>query len=219
MLTKKNILILAALAVLGFGASMGVSLLMGPPPRPSDEGQAATQPAGNGEQDLLAAMDTSKLDSLRPSEEMLQGLIRDVKTKSLDLDSRERKLAAREKRVRMAEELLKEQAQELETLRRQLVPPLTQLAELQRKLESTRYRIAQQEKSNLKGIAQMYEKMDATSASETLEAMCKNQQDGDAVRILYYMQDRNAAKVLGEMKDKTLAARLTESMKRIQEEG
>jgi len=36
MLTKKNILILAALAVLGFGASMGVSLLMGPPPRPSE---------------------------------------------------------------------------------------------------------------------------------------------------------------------------------------
>ena len=210
---SKMIKIVCVLAVVGavcFGGAFGVSLLM---VKPGPKTAAATQPAA------------PPVDLTQPGGEValqqreLDELVREVRGRLSACTQREQRLEERERRLEMVQGLLKKEAQELETLRLQLVSPLTQAKEAQARLRSLQVSISQQEKANLKKTAAVYDKMDAAEAAKILEGMVANRQEDDAARLLHFMNERSAAKVLASLGDKALAARLTDRLKRIQEEG
>ena len=212
---KLKIIILAGIAVVGFGGSFLASSWLGDKKRPS------TQPAGEQakvESDEFGPI-TASVITTGMKETELTALIREVRLKISDCKKKQKELEKREKRIHIAGEVLKKQAEELEALRMQLVSPLTRIKEAIAELESTRVRIGKTEQSNMKRIAAMCEKMDTTSSSQMLTGMCENNQEDDAVKILYYMSERSAGKLLSEITDKTLAAKLCGQLKRIQEKG
>jgi flagellar motility protein MotE (MotC chaperone) len=59
--------------------------------------------------------------------------------------------------------------------------------------------------------------MDPAAAARIVEGMCANQQDADAVKVLFYMKERAVGKLLAEITQTGLAARLCEQMKRVKE--
>ncbi len=219
MTGKLKIIILVGIAVVGFGGSYLASSLLGGKKQPS------TQPAGEqaeGQSDefgpiLESVSGQSITIGMREAE--LTALIREVRLKISDCKKKQKELEKREKRIHIAGEVLKKQAEELEALRMQLVSPLTRIKETIAELESTRVRIDKTEQSNMKRIAAMCEKMDTASSSQMLTGMCQNNQEDDAVKILYYMSERSAGKLLSEITDKTLAAKLCGKLKKVQEKG
>ncbi len=210
---KKMILIvLIALAVASFGASFFVSGWM-----VGDKQVAAIGAADGKKPDtLLAGVDPEKLS---PKEQYLDDLIRDLKRKTSEYKRRERKLQEREKQVRIAREHLSREVERLDNLRVELIAPITRLKEAQAQIESARIRILQTEKTNLKWLASVYEKMDAAKGAGILERMCGNNKEDEAVKILRCMAERSAGKVIAEFTDQSLAARLCEKLKRVSEEG
>ncbi|MCK4625571.1 MAG: hypothetical protein KAV00_09700 [Phycisphaerae bacterium] len=218
MTGKLRIIVLAGIGIVGFGGAYLASSMFGP------KKQATTQPAGEAKDqpedlaDLPEAMPGQSISNAKREAE-LTGLIREVRLKIRDCRKKTDDLEKREKRVRIAGEMLKKQAEELEALRMQLVSPLTRIREAIAELESTRVRIAKTEQSNMKRIATMCEKMDSANGSQMLIGMCQNNQEDDAVKILYYMSERSAGKLLAEITDKTLAAKLCGKLKKVQEKG
>ena len=217
---KKTILVLTVLAVVSFGVSLGVAMWMNKSAKPAapggdtskaspESGEPATMPA-SGE---LA----SPVPSLK--EKQLDDLIHDVRARVDGCKKREAELDQRQRRLEIAQEMLKKQADELENLRVQLVAPLTSLKQEQQKLKDLQVVIEAGEMANLKKTAAIYEKMEAPKASAIIEGMCSGQQEDDAARILHYMSEKSAAKLMQEFSDKTLGARLTEKLKRIKEEA
>ena len=219
MTGKMKIIILVGIGVVGFGGSYLVSSLLGGKKQPATQsaGEQTKGPSDEFGPILASASDSSITIGMRETE--LTALIREVRLKIDDCRKKQKELEKREKRIHIAGEVLKKQAEELESLRMQLVSPLTSIKEAIAELESTRIRIDKTEQSNMKRIALMIEKMDTTSSSQMFTGMCKNNQEDDAVKILYYMSARSAGKVLSEMTDKTLAARLCGKLKKIQEKG
>ena len=217
-MSKIKIILIAVLALIGFTIALVITVLVGGRGAASqrDAGQEAL--AGAGGVGSGSALPLA-VASLKPDEKVVEELARELRRK---IDKYNRLLAQfeqREKRIRIAEEQLKRQAQELENLRIRLVAPLTSLKEAQASLAQSRVVIEQQEKENLKRMATVYEKMDAAAGSRILMGMCASGQEDDAAKILYYMSQRSAAKLLGEMSDEKLAAKLCEKMKRIKESG
>jgi flagellar motility protein MotE (MotC chaperone) len=152
-------------------------------------------------------------------ERELDRLARELRLKIGVYNGKQRELEKQQKRIHVAEELLAQHAKELEALRMQLVAPLTRLREAKADLESTRVLVAKEEKANLKHTAAIYEKMDTAIGGEILTSMCKNSQEDDVVKILFYMSERAAAKLLAEIPDKDIAAELCQKLKKVQEEG
>ena len=217
MTGKLRIIVLAGIGIVGFGGAYLASSMFG------DKQQTTTQPAGETKDqhedsaDLPGVPGQSISNAKREKE--LTELIREVRLKIRDCRKKTDELEKREKRVRIAGEMLKKQAEELEALRMKLVSPLTRIREAIAELEGTRVRIVKTEQSNMKRIAKMCEKMDSASGSQMLIGMCKNNQEDDAVKILYYMSERSAGKLLSEITDKTLAAKLCGKLKKVQEKG
>lgn len=217
---KKRIIILAVLGVLSFAASYVVSgWLSG-----KKAGPALQEPSRQAQQGLLEIGEIPTPASVQPvtismKERELDRLAKELRLKISVCNAKQREMEKQQKRIQLAEELLAKHAKELETLRVQLVAPLTRLREAKADLESTRVLIAKREKANLKHTAAIYEKMDTASGSEILAGMCKNKQEDDVVKILFYMSERAAAKLLAEIPDKDIAAGLCQKLKKIQEEG
>jgi flagellar motility protein MotE (MotC chaperone) len=212
---KLAIIVMAALGVVSFVVSFLLSGWLGDSPQSA---QAGTEDAAAQQQEL----DLPELAAAAPAPPQvkeLDELIREMRLRMAEYSKKDKQLQQREKRLQLAQELLKKQATELESLRMELSTPLTRLKEAQAELQQSRVSIAKQEEANLKKTAAIYEKMDPASGSEYLTEMCANKQEQDVVKILYLMSERSAAKVLAEMTDTSLAARLTEMMKRIQQEG
>ena len=216
---KKRIIILAVLGALSFAASYLVSGWL-------SGGKAEPGPqltADQAQQGLLEIGEVPTPTSVQPvtismKERELDRLAKELRLKIGAYNAKQRELEKQQKRIHLAEELLANQAKELETLRMQLVAPLTRLREAKADLENSRVLIAEIEKNNLKHIATIMDK-DTTSASEILSGMYKNKQEDDVVKILFYMSERTAAKALAEMPDKDIAAGLCQKLKKIQEEG
>lgn len=164
-------------------------------------------------------MDPSNPRSLAMKEKELDELIKEVRLKIDSCQRREKQLDKREKSIQMAEGLMKNQAEELEALRVQLVAPMNRIREAMAALENSRIRIRKEEQINIKRIAAVCEKMDSASGSAMLASMCSNNQEEDAVKILRFMSERSAGKILAEMSDKEMAARLCSKLKVIQEES
>jgi len=207
----KLAVVLVGVGGLCFGAAMGVSLLV---IKPAPKTAAATEPAP-----ASVVPDMSQGGEISLKQRELDELVREVRSKLAACAQREQRLEERERRIQMAQELLKKDAQELENLRLQLVAPLTQAREAQAELKKLRVTVGQQEKANLKKIAQIYEKMEPTEAARILEGMVTNKLEDDAVKLLHFMSDRAAARLLGALTEKSIGARLTEKMKRVQEES
>ncbi len=215
---NKKIMMVGGLAAASFVGALALAYITTPRPKaPIDanhaEMAATTAPAGGVTAGLVGG--DSKLS---PKETQLDELIREVRLKMAEVKQREAALDERESRLTIAQDQLKKQAKELEGLQIQLLAPLAAIKDEQEKLEKGRVKVAVDEKVNLKRTAAIYEKMDAASGGRILAGMCEQQMD-DVVKILFYMTERSAAKILGEIQDKTLAARLTERLKRVKEEG
>ncbi len=217
---KKQIIILVALAVVSFAVSYLASGWLGggkPGPSPQPPTRQATQ-------EQLGIGGVLTPGSVQPvtvsmKEQELDRLGKELRLKIDAYRAKQKQLDKQQKQIQLAGQLLEKQAKELEALRMELVAPLTRLREVRASLENTRIRVAKLEKSNLKRTATIYEKMDATRGVGILIAMCKNNQEDDVVKILFYMSEKKAAKLLAEMQDQNIAAKLCQKLKMIQEDG
>lgn len=214
---SKKIMLVGGLAVASFVGSLAVAYMVTPRPKPPTdanhvEAAATTAPAG------VTAGLVGGDSKLSPKEAQLDELIREVRLKMAECKMREAAVEEREGRLTIAQDQLKKQTKDLESLQIQLLAPLAAVKDEQEKLDSSRVKVAADEKVNLKRTAAIYEKMDAATGGRILSGMCEQQMD-DVVRILFYMTERSAAKILGEFQDKTLAARITERLKKVKEEG
>jgi flagellar motility protein MotE (MotC chaperone) len=206
------VVVLAGLAFAGaFLLSRRLNVTTGPAEAKAASTPTATPTAAEpGEAEKTAAQDVPRLE-----EKQLYELVREVRQKVNDCQKREQELDEQDRRLRMARQVVERESQDLENLRAQVATSVTRLKETQAELEKLRIAIDKDEAVNLKRMAAVYDKMDATAAGRILETMCANKQSGDAVRILHFMTDRTVAKVLAEFTDKQLAAQLSEQMKRV----
>jgi hypothetical protein len=214
---KKKMILVSAAAVGSFAVTMSVAMfVIKAPPAPLATDPNAVKARAVAKAELAAAGEEARVS---PKEKQLDELIRQVQQRIAECKQKEESLSEREARVALTQEMLKKQTKDLENQLVRLLAQQTGLSQEQDKLEKSRVRIAQEEKVNLKHTASIYEKMDAASGGRILLGLCEGQQIEDAVRILHFMGERPAAKVLEEITDKALAARLTEMLKRVREEG
>ncbi|MFA6132734.1 MAG: hypothetical protein WC869_01805 [Phycisphaerae bacterium] len=212
------LVIIVVLAAGSFTLSMMIFKRKAVKAHPAPPVAAASQPATDAASAEANALTLAPPVAASGKEKQLDDLSLELRGKLDACKKREVELEQRERHMKMAEDTLKKQAEELETLRMQLVTPLAALKDAQAELERSRLAIRQQEKTQLKRTATIYDKMDPASSSKIIEGMINGQQEDDAARILHFMSDRSAAKLLSEMSDKTLVVRLCDRMKKIKEE-
>jgi hypothetical protein len=217
---KKYLIILGILAAVSFGVSMGLSALLGGKDAHSAK-DAAGKPPNKGDALLagLAADGAGEARKALPEQDKIEQLTKDLRARIVEYERKEHKFVEREKRLVVAEENLVHRAKELETLRLQMVGPLTRLKDAMAELDRARVAVNKQEKANLLRIAATFEKMDPTRGGGILSGMAANEQTDDVAKILFYMSERGSAKMLAEITDKALAAKLTGMMQKIREEG
>ncbi|MCD6303378.1 MAG: hypothetical protein J7M21_00265 [Planctomycetes bacterium] len=217
---KKYLLLLGILAAASFGVSLTLSALLGGSRPSAKPAKTAAKPLSKSEA-LLAGLAAAHGPAvpMSPSRDKLEELVKDLRARVAEYERKERKLAERENRLALAERNLDIRAKELEKLRMQLVGPLTRLKDAVAELKRSQVVVSQQEKANLRRIADTFSRMDATKGGKILSGMCENNQIDDVVKILYYMDERAAGKLLAEMADQGLAAKLTGLMQKVREQG
>ena len=165
------------------------------------------------------------------TEMQLKNLIQDVREKMQEYSNRLQALAVRERRLQVTQDVLKEDIENLNSLRIELASTIANLKSERDKLLKSRLEIDQTEKVNLVSIAATYDKMEVTGASKILVNMCGTQDTStmqhnetgssfnDAVKILHYMTERTKAKLLAELasSEPDLAAALCQRLKQIVE--
>jgi len=216
---KLRIIILAAIAITSFGVSYFVSPWLGgdggAPPAATGEQKKAPQAGGAAEHAPITPQSAQSVTIAMKSQE-LQTLITELRLKLDNCRTKEDDLAEREKRTKIAGEVLKKQAQELEQLRLGLIPALQRYQKIKKELETSQTRITAEEDKNIKLLAGRYDVMIAEEAAKILTELWVGSQQDLAVKILYYMQARSAAKVLAAISSSStkgaaeLAARLSE---------
>ena len=238
-MSKKLIIITALAGLVSFAGAFATGWFTAPSP-PEDPGESI-QPGivsvgGVPEIPRPVANTTGIIgtaaggDRKAMTEKQLRNLVFEVREKVQEYDDKLQNLAVREQRLQRTQDTLKEDIQNLNNLRIELVTIFTDIKSERDKLLKTRLEVAQTEKSNLVLIAATYDKMDASSASKILVSMCSSQtQPGkidsqsrgfdEAVKILYYMTERTTAKLLAEVTtgEPRLAAFLTQRLKQIVE--
>lgn len=168
------------------------------------------------------------------TKKQLKSLVYEVRENIRAYNSKLQGLKVLEQRLQKAQETLKEDIEELNSLRIELAAMVARLQSERDKLIRSRVEIGEAEKANLMSIAAAYDKMDASSASKILMKMCTmggskmekraSEAGGismdDAVKILYYMTERTKAKLLAELvnSEPKLAAVLCQRLKVIMEE-
>jgi flagellar motility protein MotE (MotC chaperone) len=163
------------------------------------------------------------------TEKQLKSLIYDVREKMLGYNNKLDELELREQRLQVAQDVLKQDIEKLDSLRIDLASMVANLKEERDKLLKERIRINQAEKANFISVAATYDKMDPASASQILTNMSKiteqtsGQSNGldEAVKILHYMTERTKAKVLAELvaSEPKLAAAFCRQLKQVTEEN
>jgi flagellar motility protein MotE (MotC chaperone) len=218
MSTKRLILIMiiGAMGVAAFAAAFVISRLFQAPATVQAAAEPGNPDAAKGP--AAPAVPAAASDVPRIEEKHLYDLIKEVRQKMSDCEKREQEIGEQEKRLQIARQLLEKEAQELENLRVQVTTTVTRLKEAQTEMDNSRIAIDREETANLKRVAAVYDRMDASAGSRILEGMCTNNQEADAVKILHYMNERSVAKILAEVADKKLAARLCDQMKKIREQ-
>jgi chromosome segregation ATPase len=211
-MNKKIIILTLGLGLLGFCGMFAFAWFTKPEP-PAEPAQiarpdqaAALPAAGEANQSSRAAERIASLSGQsRPgmTDEQLQALIYEVREKIKEYNLKLRDLDVREKRLQSAQDNLKKDIAEMNSLRVELASAVASLKNEQDRLQKRQLMIEEAERENLIAIAAAYDKMDAESAGKILMNMVKTQGPGnssdDAVKILYYMTERTKAKVLAAM--------------------
>ncbi|MBT3199245.1 MAG: hypothetical protein HN350_04955 [Phycisphaerales bacterium] len=216
---KLKIIILAVIAIVSFGAAYVVTPLLVDKPAPTASGEdeqkdpADTPPSVPG---VLISPESVQTATIAMKREELGTLITELRLKLDDCRAREKGLAEREKRVKIAGDILTKQAQDLEKLRLGLIPVLQRYQEIKKDIESTQIQITAAEDKNIKLLAGRYDAMGSEGAAKILIDLWSGKQEDLAIKILYYMQARSSAKVLAAISlsddesASALAARLSE---------
>ncbi len=238
-MSKKYIIITAAAGLVSFAGAFVFTLLTNSPQvsLPDEMGQSAL--AGDESEQGLPQPQTGAIAASGPmtkamTEQQLKNLVLDVREKMQEYSNRLQALAVRERRLQVTQDVLKEDIENLNSLRIELASTIANLKSERDKLLKSRLEIGQTEKVNLVSIAATYDKMDVTGASKILTNMCGRQDTSemqsveagnvsssfdDAVKILHYMTERTKAKLLAELatSEPALAAALCKRLKQIVE--
>lgn len=240
-MSKKLIIMTAAAGLVSFAGAFVIGWLTKPairsgePNQPTlvsgETGAKLPLPRAGTTSSVIGAGDSSVKRAM--TEKQLENLTIEVREKMQEYNNKLQSIKTQEQRLQMAQEVLKKDIENLNTLRVELASMTAGLKEERDKLLKSRLEIVQAEKANLVSIAATYDKMDASSASKILTNMCTGGQpqkqigDGrrwasgfdDAVKILHYMTERTKAKLLAEMvnSEPKLAATLCERLKQITE--
>jgi flagellar motility protein MotE (MotC chaperone) len=229
---KKRIIMMAVAGVVSFSAAFGVSIFLGKGSAgtgdvntPPEAGSVAS--ASGGGLFPLPQQPAASEDKKALIEKQLSGMVYDVREKMRQYETKLEELQQQEGRIKVAEDTLKKDVEQLDNLRVELSTKVASLKDEREKLLASRVKVAQTEKANLVSVAATYDKMDAASASKIMINMSKMTEQGqagsgleEAVKILYYMTDRTKAKVLAEMvtTEPKLAALVSGRLKKITEE-
>jgi flagellar motility protein MotE (MotC chaperone) len=237
----KKMIIMAAAGLVSFAGAFVFAWLTCPSPadhpNPPEKGALAAAQTQEGKplpEPGLTDADDSGAGPMRKvlTEQQLKNLIQDVREKMRTYDNKLQTLTVEERRLQMAQDMLKEDIENLNSLRVELAATVVNLKNERDKLLKSRLEIDQAEKANLVSIAATYDKMESSSAGKILTNMCAagGQTQGaesgqvrggydDAVKILYYMTERTKAKVLAELatSEPALAAALCQRLKQIVE--
>jgi flagellar motility protein MotE (MotC chaperone) len=230
---KKRIIMMAVAGVVSFSAALGVSIFLGKGSAgtgdvntPPEAGSAASA-SGEGLFPLPQQRPAASEDKKVFIEKQLSGMVYDVREKMRQYETKLEELQQQEDRMKVAEDTLKKDVEQLDNLRVELSTKVASLKDEREKLLASRVKVSQTEKANLVSVAGTYDKMDAASASKIMINMSKMTEQGqagngleEAVKILYYMTDRTKAKVLAEMvtTEPKLAALVSGRLKKITEE-
>ncbi|MDO8304033.1 MAG: hypothetical protein Q7T18_12420 [Sedimentisphaerales bacterium] len=154
------------------------------------------------------------------TEKQLKLLVQNMRAKMVDVEQKEQDLAVRSEQINTTRESLQKDINDLNSLRVELAAAAAAVRQEREKLETLRLKITQDEMTNLKKTAGIYDKMDATNGSKILIRMCGSKQTDDVVKIINYMTERTAAKMLAEIGsgDPNTAAILCEKLKIVKEE-
>lgn len=209
-MNKKKIIIVAGLAVVSFALAMGSAFLW---PGGGAQGPSKKQTASaDTDPNLVAPV------KLSLQERELDELVRNLRHGIVDCRAQTQQLNEREKQIRIVQDQLAHQAQELEDLRVKAAAALATLRQEKEAMQSERVKIAAEDRVNLKKTAAIYEKMDAVAGGKIMADMCLQNNEESVVRILYYMSERGAAKTIEALEDKKLAARLCDKIKLVREQ-
>jgi flagellar motility protein MotE (MotC chaperone) len=214
MKKKLPFIIIGVLGLAAFAGSLLWSMKQAPP-----KTEVAKNPSESNVPVTVSGGIVNGDGKLTPKEKQLDELIGELRVKIADNKRKEKELDERQGRLAIAQEILKKQTKELEDVQIQILTPLTALKEEQARLEKSRIRIRQEEKVNLKKMATVYEKMEPAAGGAILSVMCENKQVDNVVKILHFMSEKAAASVMDSLADKTLAAKLTEMLQRVRDEG
>ncbi len=215
MAGKLKIIILVVLGLVSFGGSYFIFGYLRPEPVPVSQLEGDPNQQAVGESVIF-----TQPVSISLKERELDDLIRELNFKIDASNKKEQEFTEREKRIQLAAENLRKQAQEIEAIRTRLIAPDGPIAlaeQARARLEQTRIRISRDEQVNVQKLAEQYDKMEASSASEMLITMCEERKN-DVVKILYYMSARKSAQVFSEMSDKALAAQLCGLLLEVQQQ-
>jgi flagellar motility protein MotE (MotC chaperone) len=227
---KKRIIMMAVAGVVSFSAAFGVSTFLGKGSAGTDDVNTppeAGSVASGGGLFPLPQQPAASEDKKVLIEKQLSGMVYDVREKMRQYETKLEELQQQEGRMKVAEETLKKDVEQLDNLRVELSTKVASLKDEREKLLASRVKVAQTEKANLVSVAATYDKMDAASASKIMINMSKMTEQGqagsgleEAVKILYYMTERTKAKVLAEMvtTEPKLAALVSSRLKKITEE-
>jgi hypothetical protein len=193
----------------------------------------AVEPAGQVEAALSAGAPPGPMKKAM-TEQQLKNLVQEVRQKMQEYSDRLQAIAMRERRLEVAQNVLKDDIESLDNLRLEVASAITTLKGERDALLKSRLEIDQKEKTNLITIAATYDKMDVTGAGKILISLCqpadsepgeppnlarKSDSYDDAVKILHYMTERTKAKLLAELatSEPVLAAGLCQRLKQIVE--
>jgi hypothetical protein len=233
----------AAAGLVGFVGAFGFAWLTNPSPvsHPDELKQPAPVDGETGSElpetqiDSIGAVEVASGSMKKAlTEQQLKNLVQDIREKMWEYNNKLQALEVRELRLQMAQDVLKKDIENLNTLQIELASTIASLKSERDKLLKSRIEIDQTERVNLVSLAASYDKMDATSASKILTNMCTKPETSqaqssevsgdsgsfdDAVKILHYMTERTKAKLLAELAtaEPTLAATLCQRLKQIVE--
>ncbi len=231
---KKHIIIAAAAGLIAFTAAFSTTWMIKSSQNKKAMEAAKAAAVKNSQKEEqkseMPSAETAVAENI-PSqssltEKQLKSLIYDIREKMAEYNNRLRDFELREQRLKVAQEILKEDITKLDNLRIELATTISNLKEEQEKLLKSRLEIEKSEKTNLITIAATYDRMEAASASQIIINMAKTE-DGstntgtldEAVKILHYMTERTKAKLLAELAntEPKYAAVLCQRLKQVTE--
>jgi hypothetical protein len=241
-MSKKFIIITVAAGLVSFAGTFVFAFLRPPSQQELSSQSGQLAPGDDKSQAALSQSQSAPITAAAASgpmtkamtEQELKNLILDIRGKIQDYNNKLQALGVRERRLQLAQDMLKKDIENLNSLRIELAAAIANLKSERDRLIKSRLQIDQTEKANLVSIAATYDKMDVSGASKILTNMCAAQIAGktqavesgsvggsfdDAVKILYYMSERTKAKLLAELaaSEPALAAALCKRLKQIVE--